>query len=52
MFEFAEGQELQFNLDDWWERVLDALREGRGAARRELRASIEKGGGACLTEIL
>lgn len=49
MFEFAEDQEIHVDLDGWWERVLDAVREGRAGGgrrrRRELRLSVEDGGG-------
>ena len=49
VFEFAEDQEIHVDLDGWWERVLDAVREGRAGGgrrrRRELRLSVEDGGG-------
>jgi hypothetical protein len=52
VYEMPEGQEMQCELEGWWERVLDALREGRGTKREELRVSVEKGGGQCLTQVL
>jgi hypothetical protein len=49
VFEFAEDQEIHVDLDGWWERVLDAVREGRAGGgrrrRRGLRLSVEDGGG-------
>jgi hypothetical protein len=49
VFEFAEDQEMHWDLDGWWETVLDAVREGRAGGgrrkRRELRLSVEGGEG-------
>ena len=52
VFEFSRGREPQFELEGWWERVVDALREGRGSKKGWLKVSVEKGEGECLTELL
>lgn len=52
VFEFSSVSESQLNLEGWWERVVDALREGRGSKRGWMRVSVEKDGGECLTEVL
>jgi hypothetical protein len=53
VFALSEDKELQYDdLEGWWERVIDALREGRGARRRDMTVSVDRGGGECLTEVL
>lgn len=52
VFEMEAECESQFDLDEWWERVVDALREGRGAKRGWLRVGVRKGEEECLTEAL
>jgi hypothetical protein len=53
VFDLSEGKELLYDdLEGWWERVIDALREGRGARRRDMTVSVDRGGGKCLTEVL
>ena len=52
VFEVSAGKELPRDLETWWDRVIDALREGRGTKRGDLIVSVERGGGMCLTEVL
>ena len=52
VFEVSEGKELLYDREGWLERVIDALREGRGTKRRDLIVSVERDGGRCISEVL
>lgn len=52
IFDLQAECESQFDLKEWWARVVDAFREGRGSKRKGLRVGVEKGDGECLTETL
>lgn len=52
VFEVSEGKELLYDREGWWERVIDALREGRGTKRRDLIVSVERDGGRRISEVL